>query len=68
VKDTLRNGMKGKEIKAFLLGRNGAATDSVRSEGFPSRASLGASWAKQSQARLDGECGASSQHMIAWNW
>jgi hypothetical protein len=27
VKDKVRNGMKGKEIKAFLLGRNGATTD-----------------------------------------
>jgi hypothetical protein len=60
----VRNGMKGKEIKAFLLGRNGTPTASVRSEGIPSHTSL---WAKQSQARLDGECGASSQPMIAWN-
>jgi hypothetical protein len=26
VKDKVRNGMKGKEIKALLLGRNGTAT------------------------------------------
>jgi hypothetical protein len=26
--DKVRNGMKGKEIKAFLLGRNGTATAS----------------------------------------